>query len=457
MDLMDLKHLMNRTSFGLRPSDIQLLGTMELNECVNSLFIRQKNTHNHSENQFVIKRKKELSKEEREMMITQEADNRREMNANWIKHMAVTDDTLLEKMVIFWHDHFGVKALLSAVGALHHETLRQHALGSFRDLLHAIAKDPAMLLFLNNQQNKKSSPNENFARELLELFTMGEGNYSEKDIKEAARAFTGWKTSLNGDFLFVKQQHDEGEKTFMGRNGNFNGDDIINIILEQPRTSYFITEKLYRWFVNEKPDSNIISKLSESFFKNNYNISDLLKDIFTSSFFYEKVNRGNKIKSPVDFLVGLLRHFNVTCSDNSSLFTLQKVLGQILFAPPSVAGWTTGRGWIDSSTLLYRMKITPAILLGEDIELIVKDDFDAQEMNNMPKKINNALKGLQFQISEWTKYNHDIKAISNILLAAEPTASVMDYIKQMISKAENGKKTQYALALLSSLPEYQLS
>ncbi|CAG0907399.1 unnamed protein product, partial [Cyprideis torosa] len=155
-----------------------------------------------------------------------------------------------------------------AAAALHHKTLRDHALGSYRSMLHAVAKDPAMLLFLNNQQNKKNAPNENFAREIMELFTLGTGNYTEQDIKEAARAFTGWKTNLKGDFVKVAKQHDNGIKNFMGKSGNWDGEDIIDMILEERQTAYFLCEKVYKHFVNDQDiDHEIVSSLSKVFYE----------------------------------------------------------------------------------------------------------------------------------------------------------------------------------------------
>ena len=184
------------------------------------------------------------------------------------------------------------------------QIIRTNALGSFADMLKAVSKSPAMLQFLNNQQNKKSHPNENFAREVMELFTMGRGNYTENDVKEAARAFTGWAFNAQGQFVFRKNQHDDGNKTFLGKTGNFDGDDILNMLLEHKQTANYISKKIYRYFVNENIDDRNQQWLSGRFYSNNYNIAKLLEDIYTSDWFYDEKNIGIRIKSPVELLAG---------------------------------------------------------------------------------------------------------------------------------------------------------
>jgi uncharacterized protein (DUF1800 family) len=178
--------------------------------------------------------------------------------------------------------------------------IRQNALGSFRTLLHGVSKSAAMLKFLNAQQNRKDHPNENFAREVMELFTLGRGNYTENDIKEAARAFTGWSANLQGDFVFRRFQHDNGSKTVLGKTGNFTGEDVLDILLEKKGTAAYITQKIYRFFVNEAVDKEKADWLSARFYQSDYNIGQLMKDIFTSDWFYEAKNIGTRIKSPIE-------------------------------------------------------------------------------------------------------------------------------------------------------------
>jgi uncharacterized protein (DUF1800 family) len=198
-----------------------------------------------------------------------------------------------------------------------------------------------MITFLNNQQNKKNHPNENFAREVMELFTLGRGNYTETDVKEAARAFTGWSLGPNGAFLFKPRLHDAGSKTVLGQTGNFNGDDVVDILLKMPKTANFICKKMYKFFVNENIDDARVAYLATRFFKNNYDIKKLLEDIFTSDWFYEQKNIGAKIKSPIELLAGIRRYIPMVMDNDEVQLLFQKVLGQILFYPPKCSwlGW----------------------------------------------------------------------------------------------------------------------
>ena len=191
-----------------------------------------------------------------------------------------------------------------------------------------------MLNFLNNQQNRKDHPNENFAREVMELFTLGRGNYTEHDIKEAARAFTGWGANLKGEFIFRRFQHDFGSKTVLGKTGNFDGDEVLDILLQQKQTAKFITQKIYKFFVNEQPDAEKIEWLAERFYKNDYDIAKLLEDIFTSDWFYDEKNIGAKIKSPVELLAGIQRMLPMKLENEEALMLLQRVLGKYYFIRP---------------------------------------------------------------------------------------------------------------------------
>ncbi len=243
----------------------------------------------------------------------------------------------------------------------------------------AVSKSPSMLQFLNNQQNRKKKPNENFAREVMELFTMGRGNYTENDVKEAARAFTGWGFNLSGEFEFRKNQHDTDSKTVLGKTGNFDGDDVLNILLEQKQTAKYITKKIYKYFVNEKVDDEKVEWLSNRFYQNGYDIKKLMEDIFTADWFYEEKNIGTKIKSPIELLAGIRRLLPMEMENDQAQLLFQKTLGQILFYPPNVAGWPGGKNWIDSSSLMLRLRI-PQILTANDVmDIQPKSDDDVQD------------------------------------------------------------------------------
>ncbi|OYW18695.1 MAG: hypothetical protein B7Z54_05550, partial [Sphingobacteriales bacterium 12-47-4] len=283
--------------------------------------------------------KKELSQEEKKKMQQMSRERIRSLNLTWFKEMVNSDAQLREKFALFWHGHFACRNLnvYYQQGLL--DILRKNALGSFRDMLHAVSKSAAMLNFLNNQQNRKDHPNENFAREVMELFTLGRGNYTEQDIKEAARAFTGWSANLQGEFVFRRFQHDSGTKTVLGKTGNLTGEEVLDHLLAQKQTARFITRKLYRFFVNEQVDEAKVEWLSDRFYQSNYQISKLAEDIFTSDWFFDEKNIGSHIKSPVELLVGIPRMLPMELENEESLLFLQKALGQVLFYPPNVAGW----------------------------------------------------------------------------------------------------------------------
>ena len=244
----------------------------------------------------------------------------------WINTMINRQSNpLLEKMTLFWHGHFACESKRFDFAHRQLSIIRENALGDFKKLLKGIAKSASMILYLNNQQNRKKHPNENFARELMELFTLGRGHYTEDDVKNAARAFTGWFTNRsNGAYSFNPKQHDNGLKTFMGRQGNFTGEDIIDIILEQEQCAYFIAQKIYTFFVNPKPNDQHINELAIIFREANYDISVLMKHILNSSWFYQKENVGIQIKSPVELMVTLGRHCQFTYPSIRSVLVFKK-------------------------------------------------------------------------------------------------------------------------------------
>ncbi|WP_262915545.1 DUF1800 domain-containing protein [Niabella ginsengisoli] len=248
----------------------------------------------------------------------------RSLNLYWLKEMVTTSAQLREKMAFFWHGHFASRNNNIFYNQLLLHVFRKHGLSDFDTLLREVSRSASMLYFLNNQQNRKGRPNENFAREVMELFTLGRGNYTEKDIKEAARAFTGWTATGKGEFVFRENYHDDGEKTLLGKTGNFNGDDVLNIILENKQTAKFITGKIYTFFVNEKPDEAIITQLADQFYSSKYNISALMETIFTSKWFYDAKNIGARIKSPVELIVGIQRMIPMKLDNDYALFNLQK-------------------------------------------------------------------------------------------------------------------------------------
>ncbi|MBA3827414.1 MAG: DUF1800 domain-containing protein [Taibaiella sp.] len=393
-----------------------------------------------------------------------------ELNLLWMQAMVDTQYPLLEKMTIFWHGHFAARSENPYFGQLLLNELRHNALGNFGDLLRSVSKSPEMLQFLNNQQNRKMHPNENFAREVMELFTLGRGHYTEQDIKEAARAFTGWGFDEFGAFTFRKGQHDDGEKTFLGKTGNFNGDDILNILLAQKQTALYITQKIYRYVVSDdKINEKRVKDLSTHFYDSNYDISALLKRMFTADWFYTSEIPGSKIKSPIDLLVGYQRMFPVDFKNPRIVINLQRVLGQYLFFPPNVAGWPGGKDWIDSSSLVIRMRLPEALFASKELDLTAKE-IDA-EMNEANKKplMQDGHASQQFTVGkasvDWAAYIKSLKAynrndvagvLAHYLLPIPIAPEKLEQINGFADKRSDEDYIKSITILLMELPEYQL-
>ena len=328
-----------------------------------------------------------LDADKKRAVAKQGREDLKDMNITWLNLMINSKAQLREKMSFFWHGHFACRSNNAYFSQNLVNIVRSNALGNFGEMLKAVSKTPAMLQFLNNQQNRKGKPNENFGREVMELFTLGRGNYTEKDVKEAARSFTGWGFDKTGEFVFRKSVHDDGEKSFMGQKGNFDGDDILNMLLKKPETATFITKKIYRYFVNENIDETKIKYLSSRFLKNDYDIAKLLEDIYTSEWFYEPQNIGNKIKSPIELLAGIRRYLPLTLDNDDAQLLFEKVLGQILFYPPNVAGWAGGKSWIDSSTLMVRLQIPQVLSSKDSLDIRPKSDDDVNMGMSEEKRI----------------------------------------------------------------------
>jgi uncharacterized protein (DUF1800 family) len=245
------------------------------------------------------------------------------------------------------------------------DLFRRHAFGDFRQLTHAILRDPAMMLFLDTQTSKKGRPNENFAREVMELFTLGEGNYTEQDIREAARAFTGYQLNRRtGEVIHNRRQWDEGKKTVFGKTGNFDGDGVIDLLFEQPAAATCLPSKLWAYFVEDEPPAAVVKELGKTFRANGFRIEPVLREIFLSNAFYDPSVIRNQIKSPVQFLVQMCRELEIADLPSAYALDCGRQLGQVLFVPPNVAGWDWGRAWINTNTLLSRYNIAGAVTKG---------------------------------------------------------------------------------------------
>ncbi len=445
----EIHHLLSRAAFGPALEELEAYRSLTPREITDNLFERSETytplqtvpppTLTYRELRALSpEEKRELRKKNRELLIS--------LNRAWMEKMIHTDAVLREKMTLFWHDHFACRTQNAYFAQDLNNRLREHALGNFGDLLIEVSKSPAMIRFLNNQQNKKQHPNENFAREVMELFTLGIGHYTEEDIKEAARAFTGWSFTPQGKFLFRKNLHDSGSKTFLGKTGNFGGEEILRIILEQKQTARFITRKIYRYFINDEIDEAWEQELAGSFYDTGYDMKQLMYRIFTDKRFYAPENHLRLIKSPVELLAGYGRLLPLQVSGTKSLLFLQRALGQVLFFPPNVGGWPYGTEWIDSNSLPLRMQL-PGALYGA---VAAKNGGTRKKQQKHAFTVN------------WQKFisktrTTDERTLALLILGRMPDPPEQRLIDYALAKAgnETDKKIRQIVAWMS-MPEYQM-
>ncbi len=307
----------------------------------------------------------EERQEQRRMQIREGMD----LKHWWLWEMLTTPNPFAERMTLFWHNHFATsqqKVVRSQAMWQQHQLLRGQALGSFAALLQGIVRDPAMLLYLDNANNRKDAPNENLARELLELFALGEsstgGGYTELDIKEAARALTGYSIEPDtGEFVLRPRIQDLGMKTILGKTARFDGNGLVDLLLNQAQTARHIVRKLWLEFVSPTPNESVVQTIASNFAKSNYDITVALRALLTTEEFWSSGNRGSLIKSPVDLLVGVARQFQFAVSEPAQLMQRFAALGQNLLMPPNVKGWPGGVQWINATTLLERKRTTEQI------------------------------------------------------------------------------------------------
>ncbi|MGH1386207.1 DUF1800 domain-containing protein [Kordia sp.] len=456
MTLQEIVHLYNRVGFGISSSEATSLKSQSRTQIVSQLFEASRNFEplsiDISELTTILKGLKMKDRKKARALFKESAKKIHEMNIAWLYKLGNTEQLLVEKMTLFWANHFVCRDENIVHFQQYQNILRTHALGNFKDFVVAISKEASMMKYLNTRQNKKQKPNENFARELMELFTLGRDQYSEKDIKEAARAFTGWNHSIMGDFRFRRRQHDYGEKTFLGKTGNFDGDAIIEIILQQKQCAQFICEKVYRYFVNDQLDDSRVSEMTELFYKD-YDIGNLMRFVLTSDWFYDAKNIGTKIKSPVEFLIGVHRVVPMRFEKERELVYLQKLLGQHLLFPPNVAGWKGGRNWINPNTMMLRLRLPSVLLANGEIELDEKGEFedDFQRFNNK----RNRQRKLKV-VPDWEAFlsrekNTSTKQLQQTLLTSALNRGTKEYLEKL---ADQDLK-EFCIQLMS-LPEYQL-
>lgn len=372
----DARHLLNRAGFGATAQEIADFARLARAEAVERLLagaVTEARTPLPAGVEDYIRpsRLRGLSDEEKQALLRTQFEIGVALRGWWLEEMLRTSSPLSERMTLFWHNHFvssQQKVKSARLMAQQNRLLRRHALGNFGALLHAAAKDPAMIVYLDSATNRKEQPNENFAREVMELFTLGEGHYGERDVKEAARAFTGWSIEPEtGEFKWRPFIHDRGEKTVLGRTGRFDGDDVLDILLEQPATAEFIVAKLWREFVSADPEPQEVRRIAARFRDSGYEIRAALRALFLCEAFWAAENRAALIKSPVDLVAGTLRGLEFETGELLPFVFVLRQLGQDLFGPPNVKGWPGGEAWINSSTLLARKQFLERLFRGQEL------------------------------------------------------------------------------------------
>jgi uncharacterized protein (DUF1800 family) len=356
-NLQKVGHLYRRAAFGATWNDLQTGLKAGPEQTINDLFSGRGNQES-------------FEKSMRDLVPSIERANAgQQARAWWLYRMLYSPHPLREKLTLFWHNHFATSnAKVNNAGFMlrQYDLMYEHALGNFRPLLHGMSKDSAMVVWLDINGSKKKEPNENYAREIMELFSLGIGNYTEKDIREAARAFTGWE--IRGtEVVFNKTEFDTGEKSVLGKTGNLTGADIVDVCLEQKACPLFIADKLYRFLISESvpPTKELLEPLAEQFRKSNLDFGQLVRTVLKSNLFFSPTAYRMRIKSPVDFALGLVKALEGQ-PGTTALAAVLESLGQSVFYPPSVKGWDGGRAWLNGQTLLYRQNLALALTSTED-------------------------------------------------------------------------------------------
>lgn len=376
-------HLLNRAAWGGTPAEIAAVHKKGVTAAVRDLVDFRSDALTPSPPDWAHPRNlREMRMDARFAKQRPEADRTKQRNLQmmegeeilslrqwWLEQMLNSPAPLLEKMTLFWHGHFAtsVQKVRDAYFMwLQNDTLRRNALGSFGTLVKKMSRDPAMMIYLDLQQSRKEHPNENWARELMELFTIGIGNYSEQDIRESARAFTGYRVDMTTQqFRFAPGQHDHGSKTFLGRIGPLTGDDVIDVLVNKPATAQFISRKLWRFLVEDEPAPGAVEAVAERLRAHNLELRPVLREILSSAEFYSDRAMAGQIKSPVQFLVQTVKLLEAPLPSPMVAQNAMRQMGQILFAPPNVKGWDGGKAWITTSTLMFRFNFANYLINGD--------------------------------------------------------------------------------------------
>ncbi len=401
---------------------------------------------------------------ERQRRQAQDRKQIREMQWWWLTRLIETPRPLEEKMTLFWHGHFAT-SYRTIEDSYHmfvqNQLYRSNALGNYGVLMHQIIRDPAMIAYLDNNDSRKGKPNENLAREIMELFSLGVGNYTENDIKEGARALTGY-TFEDDRFVFKQQNHDGGAKRILGRGGNMDGDDFVDTILAQQACSNYMCQKLYRFFAADLPDSGkpdretatVLREMASLFRRANYEVAPVLTKLFLSEHFYSDRVVNQRIKSPVELIVGAIRSLHTPARDLSVLLDAMSLMGQNILFPPSVAGWDGERSWINTSTMFVRQNIMTYLLTGKTPRgydaLADEQRFDADPvLNQLTQGDPSALKDSGRVIDYLLRFT----------LGQAPTHArdaLLGFVETNGGETNDDMITGLLL-LITAMPEYQLT
>jgi uncharacterized protein (DUF1800 family) len=370
-DARAAEHLLNRAGFGARPPEVEAAVAAGLEATVQKLLDPPQDWEMPAYERIDEPTKKELEglttdEQNRLKREARERDRRQLLESTgwWFGRMRNGDAPLLEKMTLFWHGVFTTSIEETKRGFLvlqQHEFLRRNALGSYADLLRGIVRDPAMLVYLDNNVNRKGSPNENLARELMELFSLGEGNYTEEDVKEAARALTGRGVDREGRYEFRARQHDDGAKTVLGKTGKLDGDQLVDVLLAQEACPRWVARRMLTWFEGVEPDKTRLAEYAAFLRKNDFRVKPFLQKLFTDPRFYRDEIVGARVLSPIEYMVGTARRLNVDAPP-AVLGAGAALLGQRVFSPPSVKGWDEGHAWISTSSFMQRGNLSGFLL-----------------------------------------------------------------------------------------------
>ncbi len=483
-DYWKAHHLLNRAGFGGTPSQVRALANLGLEGAVDyllnmdavpaepvkaELFDRNIMRPATMEERAEVRRARQMGDEaaierlRRERIAAEQADRAQiaEMQKWWLKRMIESPRPFEEKMALFFHGHFATN--YRAVEDSYHmfmqnQLFRTFAAGNFKELVHRVIRDPAMIVFLNNHQNRAQAPNENLARELMELFTLGEGNdYTEDDIKEGARALTGY-TYEDDAFFFNERIHDTGTKRIFGQSGNYNGDDFVDLIFTRPKVSQFICLKLYKFFVNDMPGlpgsagQKFVLQLAELFRRHNYALKPVLRTLFLSEHFYRPENMASQIKSPIQLVVQSIRSLRVPARKLSALVSAADLMGQSLFFPPTVKGWDGGRAWINTATFFVRQNVMVYLLTGRRPDAYAwETDGSEPDLVHLVEHLRDA--GGEINAKEAVMY------LLRFTLGAEPQEDRVGPLVEFAVRHGGKFDTTLLIALLSlitAMPEYQL-